>query len=52
MLIIEDRTMGQSWSFVATSEGYAEAYRKILEIEGQGHMLGGDVSKVTAYFGV
>lgn len=51
MLIIKDETMGTSWSFVATSSGYAEAYAKIQEIVGQGHRVGGDVAKVRAYMG-
>ena len=49
MLIIRDETMGRSWSFVATREGYYAAYAKIEEIIGLGHRVSGDVAKVRAY---
>ena len=49
MLIIRDETMGRSWSFVATREGYYAAYAKIEEIIGLGHRVGGDVAKVRSY---
>lgn len=51
MIIIKDETMGRSWSFVTTREGYFAAYAKIQEIAGQGHKVGGDVGKVRAYCG-
>lgn len=51
MIIIEDLTMGRSWSFVAIKEGYAQAYAKIVEITQSGHKVGGDVGKVMAYMG-
>ena len=49
MIIIIDETMGRSWSFVATREGYYQAYARIKAIEQQGHRVGGDVGKVMAY---
>lgn len=51
MIIIQDLTMGTSYSFVATHEGYCEADAKIKEIIGMGHRVGGDVGKVRAYLG-
>ena len=51
MIIIKDETMGKSWPFVETREGYFEAYAKIQEIVGQGHKVSGDVGKVRAYCG-
>ena len=51
MLIIIDETMGRSWSFVATPQGYADAYARIQAITGQGHKVGGDVAKVMGYMG-
>ncbi len=51
VIIIEDLTMGRSYSFVATREGYFQAYAKIQEIVGMGHRIGGDVSKVYSYIG-
>ena len=49
MIIIIDETMGQSYSFVPTSEGYAEAYAKIEEIIGMGHKVGGDIARVREF---
>ena len=49
MIIIRDDTMGRSWAFVATDEGYHQAYAKIQEIIQMGHKVGGDVAKVRAY---
>lgn len=49
MIIIIDETMGVSYSFVATREGYAEAYAKIEEIVGLGHRVSGDVARVREY---
>ncbi len=51
LIIIKDLTMGASYSFVATREGYMAADAKIQEIIGQGHKVGGDVAKVRAYVG-
>ena len=51
MIIIRDETMGKSYSFVATHEGYMAAYAQIQAIIGQGHKLGGDIAKVYAYVG-
>ena len=49
MIIIIDETMGQSFSFVPTTEGYAQAYAKIEEIVGKGHKVGGDVARVREF---
>ncbi len=51
MIVIKDLTMGTSWTFVATKEGYASAYARIQAIIGQGHRAGGDVARVYAYCG-
>jgi len=51
VIIIRDETMNQSWAFVATHQGYMEAYAQIQAITGQGHRVGGDVAKVYAYVG-
>jgi len=51
LIIIKDETMGRSYSFVATREGYYAAAAKIDEIVGMGHRVGGDVAKVRAYTG-
>ena len=51
MIIIRDETMGQSFSFVTTKEGYYAADAKIQEIVGMGHKVGGDVAKVRAFCG-
>ncbi len=51
MIIIIDETMGRSYSFVATREGYMAADAKIKEIVGMGHRVGGDVAKVRQYVG-
>ncbi|MBR3180348.1 hypothetical protein IKF57_02340 [Candidatus Saccharibacteria bacterium] len=51
MIIIRDETMGQSFPFVATKEGYFAADAKIQEIVGMGHKVGGDIAKVRAYCG-
>lgn len=51
MIIIIDVTMGQSFKFVPTREGYYAADAKIQEIEGMGHKVGGDVARVRAYVG-
>lgn len=51
VIIIRDETMNQSFSFVATREGYMMADAKIQEIVGMGHKVGGDVAKVRAYVG-
>lgn len=50
-IIIKDITMGQSWSFTPTREGYYSASAKIEEITQQGHQVGGDVGRVKAYTG-
>lgn len=49
MIIIKDETMGESYSFVATKEGYYDAYARIRAIIDLGHKVGGDVAKVYAY---
>ena len=51
MIIIVDVTMGRSYQFVATREGYYQADAKIQEITGMGHQVGGDVARVRAYCG-
>lgn len=51
MLIIRDETMGTSFSFVDTREGFFAAYAKIQEIIQMGHKVGGDVGRVRAYCG-
>ena len=50
-IIVVDETMNQSWVYVPTREGYAEAYAKIQEIIGVGHKVGGDVSRVMSFMG-
>ena len=50
MIIIKDETIGMSWAFVPTHEGYCCADAKITEILGLGHRVGGDIAKVRAYF--
>ncbi|MDO4527021.1 MAG: hypothetical protein Q4B87_02940 [Candidatus Saccharibacteria bacterium] len=52
MIIIIDITMGTSYSFVATREGYYQAVAKIEEITGMGHRVGGDIAKVREYVGL
>ena len=49
MIIIKDVTMGTSCSFVATDQGYKDAYAMIQSIRNDGHMVGGDVGKVLSY---
>ena len=49
MIIIKDETMGISWSFVPTREGYFRARAKIDEIIQKGHLVGGDISRVMDY---
>ena len=51
MIIIRDETMGESFAFVTTREGYYAAYAKILQIEQSGHRVGGDVARVMNYVG-
>lgn len=51
MIIIRDETMGESYPFLTTKEGYYAAYAKIEEIIGKGHKVGGDIAKVRAYVG-
>ena len=50
-IIIKDVTMGRSWSFVPTPEGYFAAAAKIDEIKQQGHLVGGDIGRVKSYTG-
>lgn len=50
-IIIIDETMGMSYSFVPVKEGYYAARAKIDEIIQQGHRVGGDVGRVTAFTG-
>ena len=47
-IIIRDDTMGQSWCFTPTREGYFMAAAKIEEIIQKGHRVGGDVGRVKA----
>ena len=51
MIVIRDETMNESYSFVATREGYFAARAKITEIIQKGHRVGGDVGRVMAYTG-
>ena len=51
MIIIIDVTMGESFPFVPTREGYFQAYAKIQEIVGNDHKVGGDVAQVRSYCG-
>ena len=51
MLIIRDITMGRSYTFSTDKAGYAQALAQIDAITAQGHQVGGDVSKVYAFFG-
>lgn len=51
MIIIKDESLGKSWSFVATREGYMAALAKIEEITRSGHKVGGDVARVMNYIG-
>lgn len=50
-IIIRDETMGQSWRFSPTREGYYAAAAKIDEIIQKGHRVGGDIGRVRAYTG-
>ncbi len=50
-IIIKDLTMGESYSFSPTREGYFQARAKIDEILQKGHRVGGDVGRVTSYTG-
>ncbi len=50
-IIIKDITMGTSYCFTPTKEGYFAARAKIDEIIQQGHRVGGDVGRVTSYTG-
>lgn len=49
MIIIRDESMNESFAFVATHNGYHQAYAKIQEIVGKGHKVGGDVARVMSY---
>ena len=50
-LIVVDVSMGTSWAFVPTREGYYAAAAKIDEIIQQGHRVGGDIGKIKSYTG-
>lgn len=50
-IIIEDKTLGRSYNFTPTSEGYFRAQAKIQEIVQQGHQVAGDISRVMSYTG-
>jgi len=41
-IIIKDETLGQSWGYVATKTGYAEALARARSILAAGHKLGGN----------
>ncbi len=49
MIIIRDETLGESYSFVPTHEGYRAAYATIQSIQSMGHKISGDVGKVLSY---
>ncbi len=51
MIIIIDVTLGESYSFVATDQGYRDAYATIQSITHKGHKVGGDVGRVMNYIG-
>lgn len=51
MLIIKDVTLGKSYPFPDNKAGFFAAKAKIDAITGQGHKVGGDVSRVLAYTG-
>ncbi|MBQ9180621.1 hypothetical protein IJ135_00795 [Candidatus Saccharibacteria bacterium] len=44
-------TLGRSYSFSPTREGYFAADAKIQEIVDMGHQVSGDVGRVQAYVG-
>ena len=50
-IIIKDVTMGTSYSFTPTREGYFAAKAKIDEIIQKGHEVGGDIGRVRSYTG-
>jgi len=50
-IIIKDITMGTSYRFTPTKEGYYAAKAKIDEIIQKGHRAGGDIGRVTSFTG-
>lgn len=50
-IIIRDETMGISYEFQPTREGYYAAAAKIDEITQKGHRAGGDIGRVRSYTG-
>ena len=50
-IVIKDLSMGTSWVFTPTREGYCAAATKIDEIIQQGHRAGGDIGRVRSYTG-
>ncbi len=50
MIVIRDETMNVSYTFQPTKEGYRDAYATIQAIRNNGHMVGGDVGRVMAFF--
>ena len=50
-IIIRDETMGMSYRFTPTREGYFAAAAKIDEIIQKGHRAGGDIGRVRSYTG-
>ncbi|MBQ3464837.1 hypothetical protein IJH15_01280 [Candidatus Saccharibacteria bacterium] len=50
-IVIIDLTMGRSWTFTPTREGYFQAAAKIDEILQNGHRVGGDIARVRNYTG-
>lgn len=51
-LIIKDAATGQSYKFQPTAQGYAEADRKVQEINQNGHsVISPDLKRLSDYFG-
>ncbi len=50
-IIIRDETMGISYRFSPTREGYYAAAAKIDEITQKGHRVSGDIGRVRSYTG-
>ncbi len=51
-LIVKDAATGQSYKFQPTAQGYAEADRKVQEINQKGHkVISPDLKRLSDYFG-
>ena len=54
-LVIRDKNTNQSWVFVPTKQGYAEAAERVKSIQEKGHLVDDDrtstIQKLHDYFG-